>query len=455
MAFSPPIHEEDLLARTLERARAPLHLRDGAVEALIGAGFFAAVALLLVWHPPTSVPPLLPAIGCILVLAIASRAHFYVASGFTVPTQLAYVPLLFAVPTALAPLAVAVALVTGRLPGVLHGTTRVERLLHCPGNAWFAIGPAVVFAAFDAAPAKAVPEILMLALVAQFGVDFVVSYLRDKAENGTPLRQQLSETWVYAVDAALSPVGLAVAYSMQSRPALVLGLIPMIGLLAVFARERQGRLESLIELKDAYHGTALVLGDVVEADDNYTGMHSKSVVGLSLAVGHRLGLDADRLRNLEFGALLHDVGKVAIPKEIINKPGKLDPDEWTLIKTHTVEGQRMLDRIGGFMREVGLIVRSHHERWDGGGYPDELAGDKIPLESRIISCCDTWNAMRTDRPYRKALPHDEAVAELRSCAGTQLDPHVVEAFLTALDDAASTELVRESRVLEPVEATKH
>ena len=89
----------------------------------------------------------------------------------------------------------------------------------------------------------------------------------------------------------------------------------------------------------------------------------------------------------------------------------------------------MLDRVGGFMRQVGIIVRSHHERWDGAGYPDGLAGEAIPLEARIISCCDTWNAMRTDRPYRKALSHDVAVAELISNAGGQFDPHVVETFL--------------------------
>ena len=89
----------------------------------------------------------------------------------------------------------------------------------------------------------------------------------------------------------------------------------------------------------------------------------------------------------------------------------------------------MLDRVGGFMRQVGSIVRSHHERWDGGGYPDGLAGEQIPLEARIITCCDTWNAMRTDRPYRKALAYEVAVAELRSASGTQLDPDIVEALL--------------------------
>jgi HD-GYP domain-containing protein (c-di-GMP phosphodiesterase class II) len=148
-----------------------------------------------------------------------------------------------------------------------------------------------------------------------------------------------------------------------------------------------------------------------------------------------LKLDAQRRRNLEFGALLHDVGKIAIPKEIINKPGKLDAAEWTVIKTHTLEGQKMLERVGGFMRDVGLIVRSHHERWDGGGYPDGLAGEEIPLEARIIACCDTWNAMRTDRAYRKALSHEVALTELMANSRTQFDPTVVEALLNVIEPA--------------------
>jgi HD-GYP domain-containing protein (c-di-GMP phosphodiesterase class II) len=148
-----------------------------------------------------------------------------------------------------------------------------------------------------------------------------------------------------------------------------------------------------------------------------------------MQVGERLALSPEQLRNLEFGALLHDVGKIAIPKEIINKPGKLGPDEWLLVKTHTTEGQALLDRVGGFMSEVGRIVRSHHERWDGGGYPDGLAGREIPLEARIIAVCDSWNAMRTDRPYRKALPEREAIAELTACSGTQFDPELVDVLL--------------------------
>jgi putative nucleotidyltransferase with HDIG domain len=239
----------------------------------------------------------------------------------------------------------------------------------------------------------------------------------------------LRSTWVYGIDAALSGVGLVVAEQIHTSPVAALALVPLLGLLAVFAHERHQRLQSMLELSSAYRGTALVLGDVIEADDGYTGEHCKSVVSLALELADHLKLSPERQRNLEFAALLHDVGKIAIPKEIINKPGKLDPHEWTIIKTHTLEGQKMLERVGGFMRQVGMIVRSHHERWDGTGYPDGLAGEQIPLEARIISCCDTWNAMRTDRPYRKALAHDVAVAELVSNVGKQFDPHVVDTFL--------------------------
>jgi putative nucleotidyltransferase with HDIG domain len=222
------------------------------------------------------------------------------------------------------------------------------------------------------------------------------------------------------------------AWAMADTPWAPAALLPLIGVLGVFARERRQRVRGLVELNDAYQGMALVLGDVVEHDDGYTGEHCRDVVALALAAGERLGLCPDRLRNLEFGALLHDVGKVAIPKTIINKPGKLDAEEWAVVKTHTIVGQRMLDRVGGFMSEVGRIVRSHHERWDGGGYPDAIAGERIPLEARIITVCDSYNAMTTDRAYRAALPPEVAAQELRDCAGSQFDPEVVDAVLAVV-----------------------
>jgi HD-GYP domain-containing protein (c-di-GMP phosphodiesterase class II) len=282
--------------------------------------------------------------------------------------------------------------------------------------------------AHDAAVAS-IP-LLLAALAAQFAIDLVVSEIRETQAGGFDLLRQARELRVaIAIDVALAPVGYLVGVAAIGQPAASLALIPLLAVLGVFARERRERIRSLAELSNAYRGTAYVLGDVIEADDGYTGQHSRGVVSLVMATGERLGLSPSSLRNLEFGALLHDVGKIAIPKEIINKPGSLDPHEWRLVKTHTTEGQQLLDRVGGFMSEVGRIVRSHHERWDGAGYPDGLAGEAIPLESRIIAACDTWNAMTTDRVYRRALDREVAVAELASCAGSQLDPRVVEVVL--------------------------
>jgi putative nucleotidyltransferase with HDIG domain len=286
---------------------------------------------------------------------------------------------------------------------------------------------------------------LGMLLAAQFICDLGANAVRG-LQHRVELIELLREVrWVFVVDLALFPLGLALTLATQMRPWAVLLAAPLFGLLSVFSRERRARLDQLVELNNAYRGTALVLGDVVEADDRYTGAHSRGVVALAIAVGDALGLNRAQRRNLEFGALLHDVGKVAIPKDIINKPGKLDPAEWTIVKTHTVEGQRMLDRVGGFMREVGVIVRSHHERWDGSGYPDGLAGDGIPLEARIVACCDAWNAMTTTRSYRDAMPISDAVAEMRRSAGTQFDPRVVDALLERVLDHASSSIGAEPR----------
>jgi HD-GYP domain-containing protein (c-di-GMP phosphodiesterase class II) len=177
----------------------------------------------------------------------------------------------------------------------------------------------------------------------------------------------------------------------------------------------------------------MLLGDVVEADDAYTGSHSRGVVELSLAVSDRLGLDSRQRRDVEFAALLHDVGKIAVPKEIINKPGPLDAEEWKVMHRHTIEGETMLNRVGGVLSEVGRIVRSSHEHYDGSGYPDGLAGEEIPIEARIVTCCDAFSAMTTTRSYRKAMPLEAALAELNKCAGTQFDPQVAEALAKAVE----------------------
>jgi diguanylate cyclase (GGDEF)-like protein/putative nucleotidyltransferase with HDIG domain len=174
----------------------------------------------------------------------------------------------------------------------------------------------------------------------------------------------------------------------------------------------------------------------LEVRDRQTADHSDDVLTLCESIGRRLGLAVSDLEQLVAGAQLHDVGKVAVPLEILNKPGPLNQTEWAVIREHTVIGERILRSVPE-MAEVATIVRHSHEHWDGTGYPDGLKGEQIPLASRIILCADAFHAIRSDRPYRGGRPADEAIAELRACAGTQLDPDVVAALANVADDLRS------------------
>jgi putative nucleotidyltransferase with HDIG domain len=178
--------------------------------------------------------------------------------------------------------------------------------------------------------------------------------------------------------------------------------------------------------------TLAVLADALEAKDSYTAAHAREVADLAVDVGSRLGMKPDELRTLSYGALLHDIGKIGVRGEILHKPGELTAAEYDEMKEHTVVGARMLERIPYF-RDVHPLVRGSHERWDGDGYPDGLAGEAIPLGARIIAACDAFHAMTSDRPYRDALSPRQAAAELERCAGTQFDPAVIEALVAALD----------------------
>ena len=395
---------------------------------LLVSGGFLLVAVALPCLAGVSGFSLATAALFVLAIAAAGNVRFDVGAGFTVPTQAIFVPMLFSLPVSVVPLLVALALGLGMLPRIIRRHDPPSWLLTAASNSWFAIGPAaVLLIAGDHSPSHTV-GVLILALAAQFVCDFAACATRERLFARSTIRELIAEVRpIYAIDFALSPLGLAVAITASAVHSywMVLLVVPLFGVLQLFSKERRERLDQLVELHVAYQGTALLLGDVVEADDSYTGEHSKSVVRLALDVAEDLQLDADSKRNIEFGALLHDVGKIAIPKEIINKPGKLDDQEWAIVKTHTIEGQRMLEKIGGFMREIGRIVRSSHERWDGHGYPDALSGEAIPLESRIVAVCDAFNAMTTTRSYRTAMSAAAALAELERCAGSQFDPRIV------------------------------
>jgi HD-GYP domain-containing protein (c-di-GMP phosphodiesterase class II) len=161
------------------------------------------------------------------------------------------------------------------------------------------------------------------------------------------------------------------------------------------------------------------------------GLHVDAVTTFAESIARRLALPEDMVDNVRNAAELHDIGKVAIPDEIINKPGPLDDEEWAFIRRHTIIGERIL-RAAPALSEAAALVRSSHERYDGNGYPDALAGNDIPMGSRIISVCDAYDAMTADRPYRLARDPADALAELHRCAGSQFDPDVVAAFAAEL-----------------------
>ena len=423
--------DEGLVEESRARVARALGDREVLPTVATAAAFVATTIALFVWLPspqPHADPGIIVAL--VACYALAARVQFEVAFAYAVPTQLVLVPMLFLAPLNLVPLLVALGCFLSTLPEHVRGEMHIGRAgLHLV-SAWHAVGPVLVLAAFGSpSPTLSHLPLIAIALAAQFAFDFASSAARGFAALGIgprELARALGPAWL--VDVALTPLGFALAYaSLTQSYAFLLGL-PLMGLLAYFARERRARIDHALELSHAYRGTALLLGDVVEADDAYTGLHSQDVVSLVLNVADELGLDSRERREAEFTALLHDIGKVKIPKEIINKPGALTPEERAIINTHTIEGEQMLEKIGGLLGDVGHLVRSCHERWDGAGYPDGLAGEETPLIARIVCTCDAYSAMTTNRSYRKAMSPADALDELRRCAGTQFDPRVVEAL---------------------------
>ena len=178
-------------------------------------------------------------------------------------------------------------------------------------------------------------------------------------------------------------------------------------------------------------GIAAALAAALEAKDAYTAEHARSIADMAVHVGVKLGMTLEQVRDLRLGAILHDIGKIAVPDAILNKPSALTAEEFEIVKGHTVAGEQILAPVP-FLEAVREIVRHDHERWDGHGYPDGLRGAEIPLGSRIVFVVDAFHAMTSDRPYRIAMDEDEAVERLRAGAGTQFDPVVVQAFVRVL-----------------------
>jgi len=219
---------------------------------------------------------------------------------------------------------------------------------------------------------------------------------------------------------------------------LALVLLVRVGSRTLVQRTRSLRLQSR-QLADAYERleessmeAIASLNATVDARDPYTAGHSQRVQRIALAIAGELGLEEERMQALAFGALFHDIGKLGVPDAILLKPGRLTDEEYGIIKRHAEKGAEIVGRFSP-LRPAVPVIRHHHERFAGGGYPHGLEGPAIPLEAAIVGLADAWDAMTTDRPYRSALADEEALAEIVACRGTQFDPDVVDAFMTAYE----------------------
>jgi putative nucleotidyltransferase with HDIG domain len=425
--------EETLLEGGRARRGTNLGDREFLAAACLGLGFVIVAIVVIETLGRGETVPLLRGAVLLACFALATRVEFEAGAGSTDATQIVFVAVLLTLPPAWAPAVAVGGLILGRAPDYLRGRRHPARALLALRDSWYALGPAVVLAAAHVHGAHWNDwPWWIAALTAQFAVDLLVAIVLERISYGAfPHFRILGQ--VYAADLLLTPLGLLAALAAGDEPYAFVLVMPLLVLMLFFARERKARLDQAIELSRTYRRTALLLGDVIGEDDEYTGAHSQGVVSLAVAVADELGLSESERRLVEFGALLHDVGKIAMPNEIINKPERLTDEEWAIIRRHTIEGQRMLNRVGGALKEVGIVVRASHENWDGTGYPDGLAGEEIPLAARIVCAADAFSAMTTDRPYRAARDRAFAVAELRDCSGAQFDPRVAEATIVIVE----------------------
>ena len=207
------------------------------------------------------------------------------------------------------------------------------------------------------------------------------------------------------------------------------------------SQTHQTLLETVRELENSYAATLSAFSGMLDARDSETEGHSQRVVAYAVAVGQVLKISPNELAALEVGALLHDVGKVGVSDAILLKKGSLTDEEWVEMRRHPEIGHQLTAHIP-FLHRASPLVRHHHERWDGRGYPDGLRGEDIPLGARIFTVVDSFDAMISDRPYRKGMPLEVALTEIRRGAGTQFDPQVVEAFIEIANSSGWTPLVQ-------------
>jgi len=312
-----------------------------------------------------------------------------------------------------------------------------------------------------------------------FGVDTGLIAIAISLSQGTKFRTTWQEQfrWLLAHYLVLCVIGLAlaIAYWTLRLPGIIVFSLPafltrytqkqyverteesvrelrrMNQELSLANREIASASQAIRQLNDELF---LTLAKIIDARDPYAAGHASKAANYAIAMAAELGLPAERVEHVRQAALLHDIGKLGVSEQLLHKPSRLSEEEYTLIKTHTVVGADFLETSQG-LRHLVPFIRHHHERWDGGGYPDGLRGEQIPLEARILAVCDTVDAMASDRPYQRAMSLDEIVAELKRCAGTQFDPAVVQAFMRILEREGEYFVTNSAQEVARHEAARH
>ena len=426
---------ERLVGEARQRRARKMDQRERLVTGVSACAYLVVAVAIAAFVPDERHVAPAVVLGLLLGYALILQVRFEFGGYYASPEQLAFVPLLLIAPLPYVPLLFAAAGVLAAIPDIARNSWHPHRWLDTFSDSWAALGGVIVLAAL--APGEldsAHLPVYVAAFAAHFLTDVSWTLLRNRLLDRLPLREVLRGfAGTARVDAILTPLAFVVSLAAVEQPLYLLAIAPAVWLFHLFSHDRRERYSKTLELHRAYRGTVMLLSDVIESEDTYTAQHSRSVVDLVNEVADELGVPHDDRQELEFAAMLHDVGKIAVPKDLLRKTSALTTPELEVIKRHTIEGQVILDRIGGLLARVGEIVRSCHERWDGLGYPDGLKGNEIPLASRIVFACDAFNAMTTDRPYRKALDRDAALTEMRANAGTQFDPRVIDALVHVVE----------------------
>jgi HD-GYP domain-containing protein (c-di-GMP phosphodiesterase class II) len=267
-------------------------------------------------------------------------------------------------------------------------------------------------------------------------VTFALGFLQQKS----PWSIWISNMqWALPNFMALVPIGylMALIFNNYGTTGLFLLFIPLLASRHSF--------QLYMDMRENYLNTVEALVQALEAKDTYTSGHSARVGKLAVIIAEGLEMSEDKIEALKYAAVLHDVGKIGVSETILNKDGKLLEAEWEIIRSHPVIGETIIKSIK-FLFDIGQVVRHHHERYDGEGYPDGIKGEEIPLESRIIAVADTYDAITSDRSYRKGKTHDEAIQELKRVSGSQLDPKLVEVFCKVVTPESVTQIVSTAKV---------